>query len=591
MKKAFFKLTIIIQICLFGLAVFSIHTMSAEAATLTDFYVDTFYDILSREKIEAELFYESDRAYFYVETRYLDKISGRTRSLIERKINVMGKEFDTNIYPELTNLFGDVWNPGIDNDVKITILFSRLIGGVGGYFNPGNEYSSDNVLDSNEREMIYVNTDYILDSRLKSYIAHEFQHLISYNQKEKIHNIVDDVWLNELRSEYVPTYLGYDAEDYENSNLKTRVDKFEQYSSDSLTEWRGRIYDYSSISMLGQYMADHYGNEFFREIMKSDKSGIGAINDALKIIGIEKTFDEMFSDWTIACYINNTEKGTLYGYKNPLLKNLEIKPTATYEISGDLMLQRTAMMKEWSPFWYEIKPGQGETNDIKLNFFGEPERGNFKIKILKIDANDNYIVSNWLLNGNNQGEILISGLGDDIKKAVIMPYVSYKGQYQDEALDYNNFTLTIRSQNESDEVILTNGIIIDEEENNSIQNTFFSSLSDGDLVRAKGDYKVYIIQNGYRRHIQSGKIFDFYGHLNWGAVKEISRYELNLYKESNLIRADGDKKVYEIDDTGEKHWLNISGEEFIGSGRVWDGVYVINKAERDFYPSSADILD
>ncbi|TRZ80327.1 hypothetical protein D4R86_04430 [bacterium] len=587
MRKTFYKFTAITYIFLFGLIVFA---APAKATTSTNFYVDAFYDISSRGKIEAELFYESDQAYFYIENSYLDRINRADKLLVERKIKTLSKEFDENIYPKLTDLFGDVWNPGIDNDSKITILFSRLMGGVGGYFDPSNEYDSDNVSDSNEREMIYINTDYILDNRLKSYVAHEFQHLISYNQKEKIHNIADDIWLNELRSEYVSTYLGYDAEDYQNSNLKIRVDKFEQYSSDSLTEWRGRIYDYSSINMLGQYMADHYGKQFFRELIESDKSGIKAVNDALNAIGIEKTFDEVFSDWVVACYINNTEKGALYGYTNPLLKNLKINPTATYEIFGNLIIQRAALMKEWSPFWYEIEPGQGEIGNIKLNFSGTPARGNFKIKTIKIDFSNNYVVSDWPLNENNQGEILISGFGNDIQKIIVIPYVSYEGQYQDETLDYNNFTFIIEAQNKNQEVLAANGTTINETQNNATQTAFYSSLSDGDLVRAKGDYKVYIIKGEYKRHIESGEIFGFYEHLNWGIVKEISRYELNLYKESNLIRTDGDKKVYEIDEMGQKHWLNISGEEFINSERDWNSVYIINKAERDFYLLGEDVL-
>ncbi len=587
MRKTFYKFTAITYIFLFGLIVFA---APAKATTSTNFYVDAFYDISSREEIEAELFYESDQAYFYIENSYLDRINRADKLLVERKIKTLSKEFDENIYPKLTDLFGDVWNPGIDNDSKITILFSRLMGGVGGYFDPSNEYDSDNVSDSNEREMIYINTDYILDNRLKSYVAHEFQHLISYNQKEKIHNIADDIWLNELRSEYVSTYLGYDAEDYQNSNLKIRVDKFEQYSSDSLTEWRGRIYDYSSINMLGQYMADHYGKQFFRELIESDKSGIKAVNDALNAIGIEKTFDEVFSDWVVACYINNTEKGALYGYTNPLLKNLKINPTATYEIFGNLIIQRAALMKEWSPFWYEIEPGQGEIGNIKLNFSGTPARGNFKIKTIKIDFSNNYVVSDWPLNENNQGEILISGFGNDIQKIIVIPYVSYEGQYQDETLDYNNFTFIIEAQNKNQEVLAANGTTINETQNNATQTAFYSSLSDGDLVRAKGDYKVYIIKGEYKRHIESGEIFGFYEHLNWGIVKEISRYELNLYKESNLIRTDGDKKVYEIDEMGQKHWLNISGEEFINSERDWNSVYIINKAERDFYLLGEDVL-
>jgi len=587
MKKSFYKFATTISFFLLGMAILAV---PAKAAISANFYVDVFYDISNRKEIKAELFYESARAYFYIENTYLDKIDEATRLLVKKKIKTLGTEFDENIYPKLTNLFGDVWNPGIDNDPKITILFSLLIGGVGGYFDPGNEYFSNNVSDSNEREMIYINTDYILDNRLKAYVAHEFQHLISYNQKEKTHNIVDDIWLNELRSEYVPTYLGYDAEDYKDSNLKVRVDKFEQYSSDSLTEWQGRIYDYSSISMFGQYMADHYGKQFFREIIKSDKAGIGAINDALNIIGTGKTFDEVFSDWMVACYVNDITKGTLYGYTNPLLRNLKINPTASYEFFGDLIIQRVALMKEWSPFWYEIKAREGEVKNIKLNFSGKPERGNFKIKILQIDANNNDIINDWLLDKNNQGSFLISGLGDDIKKIVIMPYLAYKGQYQTDALGYNNFNFTIEGQDKKEKVLATNGTVVNKPQNNATQTAFYSSLSDGDLVRAKGDYKVYIIKGEYKRHVSSGKIFNFYKHLNWNIVKKVSRYELNLYKESNLIQADGDKKVYEIGDIGQKHWINISGEEFINSGRDWDSVYIINQAERGFYLLGEDVL-
>ena len=118
--------------------------------------------------------------------------------------------------------------------------------------------------------------------------------------------------------------------------------------------------------------------------------------------------------------------------------------------------------------------------------------------------------------------------------------------------------------------------------------TNFPDLSNGSLVRAINDYKVYIINNIYRRHIIDEIIFSFYNHLNWNAVQEIDSSQLNNYKESYLIRELNDHKVYEIKDN-KKHWLAITEEEFIERGYNWDEVFVVNEAERDFYEMGEDL--
>jgi len=58
-----------------------------------------------------------------------------------------------------------------------------------------------------------------------SYLAHELTHLITFNQKERLNNIQEEIWLNEARAEYAPTLCGYNDE-YEGSYLKSRVDDF-----------------------------------------------------------------------------------------------------------------------------------------------------------------------------------------------------------------------------------------------------------------------------------------------------------------------------------------------------------------------------
>ena len=557
-----------------------------------EFYVDSYYDAFNRSQIKASLLYTSEKAYFYVENKYLNTLSPDKRALLQEKITQLAEAFDKEIYPKLTKLFGDVWDPGIDNDPRVTILFTHLLDKAGGYFNPANELPKKISPFSNEREMVYLNTDNLFDSRLKSYLAHEFQHLISYNQKERINHVVDDIWLNELRSEYAPTYLGYDAANYQHSNLKSRVDKFRQYPSDSLTEWRGNVYDYASVVMFGQYLADHYGPSFFSALIRSPKTGIESINDALAKIGVHQNFDEIFGNWVVALYLNNTAEDKMYGYLNPFLKSFKVSPTATYQISQYVVIQRAGVMKEWAPFWYKIESNPNSDETLQVAFTGKPQRGKFHAKILKVDSAGNNIISDWNLTGEETSMFTIHHLGKGIRKIVIMPYVVYDGHYQNEKLPYNDFRLTIQAAPEGKKIQPLTVTPVKKISNSSqeVKITLYAPLPEGALVRAKGDYRVYIIHGDYRRHILSSKIFDFYGHLSWAKVRIISQEQLNEYQESRLVRVVGDKKVYDVDEHGVKHWLHMSADEFRKLGGKWDSVYIINQEEGNFYQTGLDYV-
>ncbi|MFA6436762.1 MAG: hypothetical protein WC242_01420 [Candidatus Paceibacterota bacterium] len=582
MKRIFSKLKILLIALFLGLA-FNFLPVSVSAAS-TKFFVDSYYDFTNREEITAQSYYESDRAYYYIEDDYLDTLSLEQKNQLKEIIKKLGKSFDQEIYPKLTQLLGDIWNPGIDNDPRITIFFTKLTDGVGGYFNAADEMTLSQNSASNVREMIYLSADFLFDQELKSYVAHEFQHLITYNQKERIQTKTEDIWLNELRGEYVSTFLGYDTEDYNNSNLKARIEKFLQYPSDPLTEWRGRLYDYLPINLLAQYFADHYGNGFFSQLTRNSDVGIDSINNALRTAGGSNDFTKIFGDWMISLYLNDARQEVEYGFLNYFLRNLHVSPTAQYEVFPGLAILRSGLIKEWMPLWYEIAAKKDTNNEVVISFNGSAARGEFRAKILKMDSAGNYFVSDWNFSDGKTGEITMHRLGGDLKKIVIMPYLIYNSHYQDETLDYNNFSLSVTSNQETESVPTSTLSVINS--SNQAQSSF---IQDGDLVRAKDDYKVYIINGNYRRHILSDKIFSFYGHLNWALVKEISLSELNRYQESNFVRADGDKRVYEIDGSGQKHWLNITGEEFVSSGRDWKSVYVINNRERDFYKISTDI--
>ena len=186
------------------------------------FFISPQYDAHSRTQISATLRNISGRAYFYVEDDYWYSIGADTRNQVINWITLLSNEFDGRIYPTETQFFGSEANPGIDNNPQITILLSPLITEAGGYFDTSNEYSIQQVPGSNMREMLYINISALSNAgKINSFLAHEFQHLISFNQKEKLRNITDDIWLNELRSEYAVTLLGYN-DNFNGSHLEQR---------------------------------------------------------------------------------------------------------------------------------------------------------------------------------------------------------------------------------------------------------------------------------------------------------------------------------------------------------------------------------
>jgi Zn-dependent peptidase ImmA (M78 family) len=95
---------------------------------------------------------------------------------------------------------------GINKDPKITLLFHKAKTGVNGYIRNIDAYEKVVAPTSNERKIIYLNTDLIDRGWLKETLAHELVHLITLNKKDLRYGVKEDTWLNEARAEYAVTY-------------------------------------------------------------------------------------------------------------------------------------------------------------------------------------------------------------------------------------------------------------------------------------------------------------------------------------------------------------------------------------------------
>lgn len=609
------------------------------------FFIDSSYDISGRTKTTAILRKIGSRAYYYVESNYWNGLSSVQQLALDTNIASLSDEFDAKIYPRLTSVFGSEPTPGIDGDERVIVLLSPMQDTAGGYFRYADGYPKTAGNDSNEKEMMYINVIHHSNPRFKGFLAHEFQHLITFNQKNKIRGENEDVWLNELRSELAPTLLGYD-DVYDGSNLEARVKKFLSQPADPLLEWNNASSDYASVNLFGQYIVDRFGWDFIAKTIQSSEIGVASINDALTNQSGGVNFTGVFGDWTVANILNKPEAdGGRYAYKNANLSSFLVSPTSS--ISGNVGFSFSASVKDWSPRYYKYSGG---ANTLRIDFVGDVGETDFYLPYIVTDIHGMTNVKKASLKASS-GTVYIDGFGTETGEAIFIPSSRAK---MIEGGGFKTFSFTVNSSyvekrpivnlavsgfapdwdfaSGGKEITLTgsgfdgttkvffgsseaqvksasdNALTIlspaapsgtfsvkatrgDGQEAIAPQNfIYYDDIAEGSLIRAEGDFKVYITKGDFRRHIIDARVFNFYGHLGFAVVRDLPAKIINSFRLSAWARADGDERVYEINGDATRHWLNMTAEEFSVSGRSWDAIYTINKAERNFYAPGPDVL-
>lgn len=409
-------------------AVFSFNPVFADTiGESRAFYVDSYYDASGRTRITADLKHVSGRAYFYADADYFNSLAAPDQTIFQNNLSSLAAVFDQTIYPKLVSVFGSEPNPGVDGDPKITILLERMFQSAGGYFLNVNGYPKADAQDSNEREMIYLNAIHLNNGNEKAFLAHELQHLISFNQKEKIRGVSEEVWMNELRSETAVTIAGMD-EPYIGSNLESRSIKFFNNPYDSLIDWNQSVDDYASVNMFGQYLLGRFGETIFSKTAQNGKIGIESVDEALASLGKTERFDDVFADFAGANFINDCSAtpapdraSSVYCYSNPNLKSLKLSPKTTLAVpSGQsTVLQDQAVY--WSNRGYKFNysvPADKKTLVLK---FDSEANANFYVPYVVRDRDGKNSAGIAALN-QGSGEISVADFGGGNSSVLIMPF-------------------------------------------------------------------------------------------------------------------------------------------------------------------------
>ncbi len=575
MRRFFFSVGLIVAIA------FSAVPLVAHADTLgqsVTFFVNSDYDAQSASSATATLRAMGAHGYFYVDDRYWATLSSLQRSQFQINVDALDQEFDATIWPRSTAFWG-LPAVGISGDPHITVLLEELKQGNGGYFESKNHYSQRLLANSNEREMVFVSADSALGSGAKSFLAHEFQHLISFNQKELLQRISDDTWLNESRSEYNIDVVGY-AVPFAGSTLERRAQSFTRTPSDSLTEWPNTSTDYAIASVFTHYLVGQVGDTILQSTIHLPLAGVEALQSWLTMNVPGTSFGDVFTDWMVASSLNDRSSDPHYGYALTGLSTLHVPAQYAVSVGSSGTVSWTSALKEWQPTWLEFDmPAYAVPPTLSLGIAGAttvPWSGAYIA-----DYGGTKRVVPWSApTGTLALAIPSQSDSSPLRSVVLMLTQGQIIAIDDRAIVAQPVTVTA-----------TFGTLptVTAPSSPAIPTPLPVPLAlhDGDLIRHNGQLEIYVIWGPYRRYLTTS-ILALYGFQNRPVIS-VDDNTFARYQTSNYIRAVDQQRVYAIWPDGSKHWLHITAAQWDASGRDWNAIFIVNDAEVNAYRVGADI--
>ena len=248
------------------------------------------------------------------------------------------------IYDWVTAIFGAPWGAHEYGDLlppesasRIHILFYDIAADgippegqprVVGYFHALNNFLRADRPASNERLMFAMDAPLMASregstwevtdrwpSALVSVLTHEFQHMIHFYQKLLLRGAPSETWLNEMASEVAedlvadktgtnggPRGVAHDDPTAgERGILRGRLPRYNYNNHIQVTGWEGVRENYSINYALGAYLARTYGGAaLFGDIVKNGRSGVAAVEAALRAQGHTDSFADVLANWAVA---------------------------------------------------------------------------------------------------------------------------------------------------------------------------------------------------------------------------------------------------------------------------------------------------
>lgn len=249
------------------------------------------------ERVSGTVSHVSEHVYWVFETGYEpDPIA----------ITEVASNFESDVWPAITEVFGTPLTPGIDGDDRMVVYTAVLRSGIAGYFSAADSYPKEIRTKSNQREALYMSADSVdlSGNEYLSVIAHELQHATHFATDNS-----EDSWVNEGLSEVAAEIAGFARSSA----------AFVRAPATSLTAWAQDISvsaaNYGAAKLFFTFLSAHYGgNELLTAIAQHQADGMESIDLTLTERGFDATADDVYGDWLVANYLKaNTGP---YGYED-----------------------------------------------------------------------------------------------------------------------------------------------------------------------------------------------------------------------------------------------------------------------------------
>jgi len=305
-----------------------------------------------------------------------------------------------------TLYFGEIPDE-LDNDLKVIFFFSGLGSFNGtvfdGYFSSYNQMTEAEAQadgsHSNECEMLYMSCDPVNPTAAStlSVLSHELQHLIHWG-----YDANEESWVDEGCAELAMVLYGQ----------PDPIVDFSSNPNNNLIVWDQTFSDYVQTMLFFTYLSEQYGSEFIKQIVANPENSVTGINTVLSNNGITETFTDIFNNWTIANFLDDTNfESGIYGYESFELPNFG------FHAYSELPINTTKNINDCAAVYYRITLDFNEINiEVSSNDEGNSilhlltfENGNIKEVItddgdlnMTFSQPDTYTLSNLFLVAANQ---------------------------------------------------------------------------------------------------------------------------------------------------------------------------------------------
>ncbi len=286
-----------------------------------DFWV-TNVDSNENFKITAVLRYVGENTYFWIE----NGVEYDENDLME-----LGDTFDQVIVPTNREFFGSEWNPGVDGDPHIYVLYAGGLGfSLAGYYSSADQLHPLAHEYSNAHEMFLINSDNVKLWEDYTYgtLAHEFQHMIHWYTDRN-----EATWMNEGFSMLAELLNGYDVGGHDDSYLRQ--------TDVQLTDWGDDVGDnsphYGASFLFMAYFLDRFGEEATKAVVAHPENSMQSIDLVFEELNIQDpttnqilTAEEVFADWAVTNQVLDASVGDgRYDYSNYSPRKASITETVS----------------------------------------------------------------------------------------------------------------------------------------------------------------------------------------------------------------------------------------------------------------------